>query len=139
MMNDLAREPCPPAFLHSTMRILRALSTILLCAVVLASPVRAQKKTDAARAALPSPDKIIADDFKIGGGFVMNIKGAGFVFERVRLAEAHWVPHFYHWNANGKGFLVMKRSVYETTEWTNFKRFRTDAGDAKIDAPKPKP
>jgi hypothetical protein len=81
----------------------------------------------------------LTDDFKIGGGFVMNIKGAGFVFERARLPEGYWVPRFYHWNANGKGFLVMKRSVYETTEWTNFKRFRTDTGEVKIDAPKPKP
>ncbi|MDQ3908721.1 MAG: hypothetical protein M3268_10320 [Acidobacteriota bacterium] len=78
----------------------------------------------------------LTGDFKIGGGFVMNVKGAGFVFERARLADGHWVPRFFQWNANGKGFLVMQRSVYETTEWTNYKRFRTDSDDAKLDAPK---
>jgi hypothetical protein len=34
---------------------------------------------------------------------------------------------------------LQKKSVYETTEWSNFKRFKTAAGDAKIDAPKPQP
>jgi hypothetical protein len=33
----------------------------------------------------------------------------------------------------------MSMSVYETTEWYNFKRFKTEAGDATLDAPKPKP
>jgi hypothetical protein len=94
---------------------------------------------DAAEKVVMRIEARLTDDFKIGGGFVMNIKGAGFVFERARLADGYWVPRFYHWNANGKGFLVMKRSVYETTEWTNFKRFRTDTGEVKIDAPKPKP
>jgi hypothetical protein len=76
-------------------------------------------------------------DFKIGGGFVMNIKGAGFVFERARLADGYWVPNFYHWNANGKGFIFMKKSVYEVTEWKNFKRFKAESGDVKIATPEP--
>jgi hypothetical protein len=79
-------------------------------------------------------------DFKIGGGLLMAIKpGAGFVFERQRLADGFWAPRVFHWNANGKGFLVLSKSVYETTEWYNFKRFKTEAGDATLDAPKARP
>jgi hypothetical protein len=95
---------------------------------------------------IDATDKVVAriearltDDFKLGGGLLINIKGAGFVFERARLPEGYWVPLFYHWNANGKGFIFKKMSVYETTEWSNFKRFKAVTGDAAIDAPKPKP
>lgn len=77
------------------------------------------------------------DDFKVGGGLLMNVsRGAGFVFERMRLPDGFWVPRLYQWNANGKGMLFMKMSVYETTEWSNYRRFKTEAGDAKLDAPK---
>ena len=77
------------------------------------------------------------DDFKVGGGLLMNVsRGAGFVFERMRLDDGFWVPRFYQWNANGKGMIFMKMSVYETTEWSNYRRFKTEAGDAKLDAPK---
>jgi hypothetical protein len=79
----------------------------------------------------------LTGDFKVGGG-MFNIKGAGFVFERARLADGYWVPNFYHWNANGKGFIFMKKSVYEVTEWKNFKRFKAESGDAEI-APPPRP
>jgi hypothetical protein len=78
----------------------------------------------------------LTDDLKVGGG-MFNIKGAGFVFERARLPEGYWVPNFYHWNANGKGFFFMKKSVYEVTEWKNFKRFKAESGDVKIATPEP--
>ena len=82
----------------------------------------------------------LGGDFKIGGGLLMKIKpGAGFVFERQRLPDGFWVPRVFLWNANGKGFLVLSKSVYETTEWYNFKRFKTEVGDATVEAPKPKP
>ena len=81
----------------------------------------------------------LTDDFKLGGGLLMNIKGAGFVFERARLEDGYWVPRFYQWNANGKGFIFLKRSVYEMTEWVNFKRFKAESGDVKLNAPKPTP
>ena len=93
---------------------------------------------------IDSTDKVVAriearlgGDFKVGGGLLMAIKpGAGFTFERQRLADGLWMPRIFIWNANGKGFLVMSMSVYEVTEWYNFKRFKTEAGDATLDAPK---
>jgi hypothetical protein len=82
----------------------------------------------------------LVGDFKIGGGLLMKIApGAGFTFERARLDDGYWVPRSFHWNANGKGFIFMKRSVYEITEWGNYKRFRTESGDVKLDSPKPTP
>ncbi|HLL74309.1 MAG TPA: hypothetical protein VK421_03520 [Pyrinomonadaceae bacterium] len=82
----------------------------------------------------------LVGDFKIGGGLLLKIApGAGFAFERRRLEDGYWVPRSYHWNASGKGFLVMKRTVYEITEWDNYKRFRTESGDATLDAPKREP
>jgi hypothetical protein len=76
----------------------------------------------------------LTDELKVGGG-MFNIKGAGFVFERARLPDGYWVPNFYHWNANGKGFFFMKKSVYEVTEWKNFKRFKAEPGEVKIATP----
>lgn len=82
----------------------------------------------------------LTGDFKIGGGLLMKIApGAGFAFERRRLDDGYWVPHSYHWNANGRGLIFVKRSVYEITEWGNYKRFRAESGDAKLDAPKREP
>ena len=82
----------------------------------------------------------LVGDFKIGGGLLMKIApGAGFSFERTRLEDGYWVPRSYHWNASGKGFVFIKRSVYEITEWGNYKRFRTESGDAKLDAPRREP
>lgn len=78
------------------------------------------------------------NDFKVAGGLLMNVsRGAGFVFERMRLPDGFWVPRLYQWNANGKGLLIMKMSVYEVTEWSNFKRFKTEVGDDKLETPKP--
>src|SRR5256714_5635614 len=96
---------------------------------------------------IDSTDKVVmriearlAGDFKIGGGLLLKIKpGAGFTFERQRLPDGFWMPRIFYWNANGKGFLVMSQSVYEMTEWYNFKRFKTEAGDATLDAPKTQP
>ena len=82
----------------------------------------------------------LTGDFKIGGGLLMKIApGAGFAFERARLEDGYWVPRSYHWKASGKGFLIIKRSVYEITEWGNYRRFRSEAGDAVLDAPKREP
>ncbi|MCA1631307.1 MAG: hypothetical protein LC785_16390 [Acidobacteria bacterium] len=78
----------------------------------------------------------LTDDIKLGGG-LFKINGAGFVFERARLPDGYWVPNFYHWNANGKGFFFMKKSVYEVTEWKNFKRFKAESGEVKINTPQP--
>ena len=70
----------------------------------------------------------------------MTIKPvAGFVFESQRLDDGFWVPRTFLWNANGKGFLILSQSVYETTEWYNFKRFKTETGDATLDTPKSQP
>ena len=67
----------------------------------------------------------------------MNVsRGAGFVFERMRLPDGFWVPRLYQWNANGKGMIFMKMSVYEVTEWSNFKRFKTEVGEDKLEPPK---
>jgi hypothetical protein len=89
---------------------------------------------DAAEKVVSRIEARLTDDLKVGGG-MFNIKGAGFVFERARLKEGYWVPNFYHWNANGKGFFFMKKSVYEVTEWKNFKRFKAESGEVKIATP----
>jgi hypothetical protein len=90
---------------------------------------------DAAERVVARIEARLTGDFKLGGGFVMNIRGAGFVFERARLADGYWVPNFYQWNANGKGFIFLKKSVYEVTEWKNFKRFKAESGEVKIAPP----
>ena len=92
---------------------------------------------DAAEKVVTRIEARMAGDFKLGGGLLLKIApGAGFVFERQRLPDGFWVPRVFHWNASGKGFLVMSKSVYETTEWYNFQRFKSETGDVKLEAPK---
>jgi hypothetical protein len=95
---------------------------------------------DAAEKVVMRIEARLTGDFKIGGGLLMKIApGAGFTFERARLDDGYWVPRSFHWNASGRGLVFMKRSVYEITEWDNYKRFRTEAGDAALDVLKREP
>jgi hypothetical protein len=78
----------------------------------------------------------LTDSFKIGGGFLMNIRpGASLTYEAARLPQGLWVPRLYQINANGKALLFSELNILETWEWSDFKRFRAEAGEAIITSP----
>jgi hypothetical protein len=80
------------------------------------------------------------DGFKIGGGLVASIRpGSAFMFEQARQAEGVWLPRAAQVNAAVKIFLVagFRRDI--TREYSNYKRFSTNVGDANVATPKPTP
>jgi hypothetical protein len=80
------------------------------------------------------------DGFKIGGGLVASIRpGSAFMFEQARLADGIWLPRAAQINAAMKLFLVAGFRRNLTREYSNYKRFSTNVGDAAVEAPKPPP
>ena len=80
------------------------------------------------------------EGFKIGGGLVASVRpGSAFMFEQARLAEGVWLPRAAQINAAVKIFLLagFRRDI--TREYSNYKRFSTNVGDATVAAPKPPP
>ena len=80
----------------------------------------------------------LTEGFKIGGGLLASVRpGSAFVFEQTRLADGVWLPGFSQINAAAKLFLFAGMRIDATREYSNYKRFSTKTGDAKVDAPPP--
>lgn len=78
----------------------------------------------------------LTEGFKIGGGLLASIRpGAAITYEGQRLPEGLWMPRFYRLNANGRALFFSEINVLETTEWSDFKRFRTSTDAGIIAAP----
>ncbi|HEX8491946.1 MAG TPA: hypothetical protein VF658_03835 [Pyrinomonadaceae bacterium] len=78
----------------------------------------------------------LADGYKIGGGLVASIKpGASFVFEQTRIGDGVWLPRFAQVNFSVKLFLFKGIDANETREFSDYRHFKTEAGDYKLDAP----
>jgi hypothetical protein len=75
------------------------------------------------------------DGFKLGGGLAAVKSGSAFVFEQTRLADGVWLPRFSQVNVSVR-LLFIGKSVNETHEFSDYKRFSTKTGDDKLDAPK---
>lgn len=78
----------------------------------------------------------LAEGYKIGGGLVASIKpGASFVFEQTRIGDGVWLPRFAQVNFSVKIFLFKGVEANETREFSDYRHFKTEAGDYKLDAP----
>ncbi len=78
----------------------------------------------------------LAEGFKMGGGLVLSLRpGAGLVMEQTRMAEGVWLPRFAQVNLSAKVFLFRGIDVNKTIEWSDYRHFRSDVGDYKLDAP----
>jgi hypothetical protein len=85
-------------------------------------------------------DARFPEGFKIGGGLVASLRpGSAFMFEQMRLADGVWVPHLSQINMAVKVFLVAGINRNTTREYSNYKRFTTNVGDATVAAPTPPP
>ncbi len=85
-------------------------------------------------------DARFPEGFKIGGGLVASLRpGSAFMFEQTRVADGVWLPHVSQINMAVKVFLVAGINQNTTREYSNYKRFVTNVGDATVAAPTPTP
>jgi hypothetical protein len=78
----------------------------------------------------------LAESFKVGGGLVASVRpGSAVVLEQTRLADGVWLPRFEQINASAKIFLFAGFRLNATREYSNYKRFSTNVGDAKVESP----
>jgi hypothetical protein len=82
----------------------------------------------------------LPEGYKLGGGLVASIRpGSAFAFEQTRQPDGVWLPRFAQVNAAAKLFIFVGVKVDATREYSNYKRFSTNVGDAAVEAPKPPP
>lgn len=78
----------------------------------------------------------LAQSFKIGGGLVASIRpGSAFAFEQTRMMDGVWLPRLVQVNFAAKIFLFKGIEANETREFSDYRRFDTEASDYKIGAP----
>jgi hypothetical protein len=78
----------------------------------------------------------LAESYKIGGGLVASIRpGSAFAFEQTRMADGVWLPRLVQVNFAAKVFLFKGIEANETREFSDYRRFNTEAKDYKLDAP----
>lgn len=78
----------------------------------------------------------LSEGFKVGGGLVASVRsGSTVMLENTRLADGVWLPRFSQINASAKIFLFAGFRLDATREYSNYKRFSTNVGDAKVESP----
>ncbi|MBA2527189.1 MAG: hypothetical protein H0V18_15620 [Pyrinomonadaceae bacterium] len=79
----------------------------------------------------------LAESFKMAGGLLLSLRpGAGFVIEQTRMKEGVWLPRLVQVNLSVKVLLFGGGDVNKTIEWSDYKHFKGDVGDYKLEAPK---
>ena len=79
----------------------------------------------------------LAEGFKMAGGLLLSLRpGAGLVMEQARMAEGVWLPRLAQVNLSMKVLLFAGREMNKTIEWSDYKHFKGDVSDYKLDAPK---
>ncbi len=79
----------------------------------------------------------LAESFKMAGGLLLSLRpGAGFVIEQTRMEEGVWLPRLAQINLSVKVLLFAGGDVNKTIEWSDYKHFKGNVGDYKLDAPK---
>ncbi|MDT5062943.1 MAG: hypothetical protein QOH63_3402 [Acidobacteriota bacterium] len=78
----------------------------------------------------------LAQGYKVGGGLLASIRsGSAFTFEQTRMAEGVWLPRFAQVNVAVKVLLFKNIEANETSEFTDYRRFNTEASDYKLGTP----
>ena len=78
----------------------------------------------------------LAESFKMAGGLFLSLRpGAGFVIEQTRMAEGVWLPRLAQVNLSVRVLLFGGGDLNKTIEWSDYKHFKGDVGDYKLDAP----
>jgi hypothetical protein len=78
----------------------------------------------------------LAEGYKMGGGLVASIRpGSSFTFEQTRIGDGVWLPRFAQVNFSAKVFLFKGIEANETREFSDYRHFKTETKDYKLDAP----
>jgi hypothetical protein len=78
----------------------------------------------------------LAQSYKVGGGLVASIRpGSAFAFEQTRMSDGVWLPRLVQVNFAAKIFLFKGIEANETQEFSDYRRFNTEATDYKLGAP----
>lgn len=78
----------------------------------------------------------LAEGFKMGGGLVLSLRtGAAFVMEQTRMDEGVWLPRFAQVNLSVKVLLFGGGDINKTLEWSEYKHYKGDVKDFKVDTP----
>jgi hypothetical protein len=78
----------------------------------------------------------LAEGFKMAGGLLLSLRpGAGFVIEQTRMDEGVWLPRLAQVNLSVKVLLFGGGDVNKTFEWSDYKHFKGDVTDYKLETP----
>jgi hypothetical protein len=78
----------------------------------------------------------LAEGFKMAGGLLLSLRpGAGFVIEQTRMDEGVWLPRLAQVNLSVKVLLFGGGDVNKTIEWSDYKHFKGDVTDYKLETP----
>lgn len=79
-------------------------------------------------------EAVLFDNFKIGGGFLANLKkGASFALEQERVNDEIWLPSTADINLSVKVLLVKGINVNQVIKSYNYQKFSTEVKGSKID------
>lgn len=88
---------------------------------------------DAADRQVARLEAVLADNFKIGGGVLANLKkGASFVLEQERVGDEIWLPSSADINLSVKVLLVKGITVNQVVKSYDYRKFSTEVKDAKV-------
>jgi outer membrane lipoprotein-sorting protein len=75
----------------------------------------------------------LADNVSFASGIVKLRKGASFAMEQDRVNDEIWLPLSSDINLSARVFLIKGMNVDQTTRYGNYKKFKTEVKDAKVD------
>lgn len=74
----------------------------------------------------------LADSFSVAAGLVKLRKGASFSMEQDRVNDEIWLPFSRDINMSARVLLVRGMNFNQTTKFSNYKKFKTEVKDAKV-------
>jgi hypothetical protein len=78
----------------------------------------------------------LSQSYKIAGGLFASIRpGSAFAFEQTRMTDGVWLPRLVQVNFAAKLFIFKSIEANETREFSDYRRFDTEAKDYKLGAP----
>lgn len=79
----------------------------------------------------------LSEGFKMAGGLLFSLRpGAAFVMEQTRMEEGVWLPRLAQINLSMKVLLFGGGDMNKTIEWSDYKHFKGDVKDYKLEPPK---
>jgi hypothetical protein len=79
-------------------------------------------------------EAVLADNFKVGGGFMANMqKGAAYISESERINDEVWLPSRVELNASIKVLLIKGININQIAKYSDYHKFKSDVKGFKAD------